>query len=96
MSVQNSAENKENTQKIQTALKKAIGSSNKTLKLLEETRFLECSDLLVQIDSAIGSLNSARSQVLDHFLDVCIDENLNLPDKSKLKNQLKKLYKLSK
>jgi DNA-binding FrmR family transcriptional regulator len=96
MSIQNQVEKKDNTQKIQTALKKAIGSSNKTLKLLEEENFLECSQLLVQIDSAIGSLQSARTQVLDHFLDICITENLNSKDKSKLKNQLIKLYKLTK
>ena len=96
MSIQNQVEKKNNTQKIQTALKKSIGSSNKTLKLLEEENFLECSQLLVQIDSAIGSLQSARTQVLDHFLDICITENLNSKDKNKLKNQLIKLYKLTK
>lgn len=93
---QNSSQPKSNTQKIQIALKKAIGSSNKVLKLLEEENFLECSQLLVQIDSAIGSLQSVRSQVLDHFLDVCIDTNLATGDKAKLKNQLTKLYKLTK
>ena len=96
MSIQNQVEKKQNTKKIQTALKKAIGSSNKTLKLLEEENFLECGELLVQIDSAIGSLQSARTQVLDHFLDICITENLNSKDKSKLKSQLIKLYKLTK
>ena len=93
---QNSNQSKPSTQKIQTALKKAIGSSNKSLKLLEEENFLECGELLVQIDSAIGSLQSARTQVLDHFLDICITENLNSKDKSKLKSQLIKLYKLTK
>jgi DNA-binding FrmR family transcriptional regulator len=96
MSIKNQSENSKNTQKIKTAIKKAIGSGNKTLKLLEEDNFLECSQLLVQIDSAIGSLQSARTQVLDHFLDVCIDENLANNDKAKLKNQLIKLYKLTK
>jgi len=96
MSTQNPTQVKQNTQKIQIAVKKAIGSSNKTLKLLDESNFLECSDLLVQIDSAIGSLQSARNKVLDHFLDVCIDENLASGDKQKLKNQLTKLYKLTK
>jgi DNA-binding FrmR family transcriptional regulator len=96
MSIQNQVEKKQNTKKIQIALKKAIGSSNKVLNLLEEENFLECSQLLVQIDSAIGSLQSARTQVLDHFLDICITENLNSKDKNKLKNQLIKLYKLTK
>lgn len=96
MSVEIQAKKKEKTQKIQIAVKKAIGSSNKVLKLLEEESFLECSQLLVQIDSAVGSLQSARTQVLDHFLDVCIDESLATGDKTKLKNQLTKLYKLTK
>ena len=96
MSIQNQVKKKQNTKKIQTALKKAIGSSNKTLKLLEEENFLECGELLVQIDSAIGSLQSVRTQVLDHFLDICITENLNSKDKNKLKSQLIKLYKLTK
>jgi DNA-binding FrmR family transcriptional regulator len=95
MSIQNQVKKNENTQKIQIAVKKSIGSSNKVLKILEED-FLECSQLLVQVDSAIGSLQSARTQVLDHFLDICIDENLATGDKQKLKNQLTKLYKLTK
>jgi DNA-binding FrmR family transcriptional regulator len=88
--------NSGNIKKIQTALKKSIGSSNKVLNLLEEANFLECSEILIQIDSAIGSLESSRRQVLDHFLDICIDENLNSGNKTKLKNQLIKLCKLSK
>lgn len=85
-----------NTQKIQIAVKKAIGSSNKVLKLLENTDLIECGQLLVQIDSGIGSLESARTKILDHFIDICIDENLKSGDKTKLKNQLTKLYKLTK
>ncbi|MEI6728496.1 MAG: metal-sensing transcriptional repressor [bacterium] len=88
--------NSTDTKKIQVALKKSIGSTNKALKLLLDSDYLECSDLLVQIDSAIGSLQSSRSQVLNHFLDVCIDENIKSGDKTKLKNQLTKLYKLTK
>jgi DNA-binding FrmR family transcriptional regulator len=96
MSMENQIKIDKNTQKIQIAIKKAIGSSNKVLKLLEDTNLLECSELLVQIDSAIGSLQSSRSQVLDHFLEVCIEENLTSGDKTKLKNQLTKLYRLIK
>jgi DNA-binding FrmR family transcriptional regulator len=85
-----------NSTKIKIALKKAIGSINKALTLLETQEFSECSDILVQVDSAIGSLGSGRSQILDHFLDICIDENLKNGDKTKLKSQLSKLYKLTK
>jgi DNA-binding FrmR family transcriptional regulator len=88
--------NLENTQKIQIAVKKSIGSSNKALDLLKEPNFLECSEVLVQIDSAVGSLMSARTKVLDHFLDKCIDDNLATGDKQKLKSQLIKIYKLTK
>lgn len=95
MSTKNQTSEKSDTQKIQVAIKKSIGSGNRVLKLLEEENFLECSELLVQIDSAVGSLKSARTQILNHFLDACIDENLATGDKSKLKNQLIKLYKLT-
>jgi|688.fasta_scaffold21481_5 DNA-binding FrmR family transcriptional regulator len=91
-----SSQSNKNSQKIQIAIKKAIGSSNKALELLDKIDLLECSELLVQIDSASGSLESARTQILDHFLDTCIEENLNSKDKYKLKNQLVKLYKLTK
>lgn len=86
----------QNSKKIEIAIKKAIGSSNKTLKLILENDFTQCSDILVQIDSAIGSLQSSRTQVIDHFLDSCIEESMDSGDKAKLKNQLIKLYKLSK
>jgi len=82
--------------KIKIALKKATGSINKALSLIETQEFSECSDILVQVDSAIGSLGSSRSQILDHFLDICIDENIQNSDKTKLKSQLSKLYKLTK
>lgn len=85
-----------NLAKIKLALKKASGSINKTLTILEATEYLECSEVLVQIDSAIGSLNSSRDKVLDYYLDLCINDNLQKGDKVKLKNQLLKLYKLSK
>jgi DNA-binding FrmR family transcriptional regulator len=82
--------------KIQVSAKKAVGAINKSLSLLEDPNYPQCSDVLVQIDSAIGSLNSARSQILDHFIDNCLDENITQGDKTKLKQQLIKLYKLTK
>lgn len=81
--------------KIQTALKKSIGSINKMLSLLDEG-VPECSDVLIQLDSAIGSLQSARNQTLDTFLDNCLRENIQSGDIKKLKHQLNKLYKLKK
>jgi len=84
------------SQKIKTALKKAIGAINKGLDLLENQDYAQCSDVLVQIDSAIGSLNSSRSQVIDKFLDTCIDENIQIKDRAKFKAQITKLYKLTK
>jgi DNA-binding FrmR family transcriptional regulator len=95
MSNKNSHPNTNST-KIKIAFKKAIGSISKALDLLETQEFAECADILVQVDSAIGSLASGRSQVLDHFLDICIDQNLENADKAKLKSQLSKLYKLVK
>lgn len=83
--------------KIRIALRKAIGSINKGLELLEnEENYTECSDVLVQIDSAIGSLNSSRTQVIDKFLDNCLDQNLQVKDRAKFKAQISKLYKLTK
>ena len=38
--------------KIKTALKKSIGSINKMLSLLDE-EMPECSDVLIQLDSAL-------------------------------------------
>jgi DNA-binding FrmR family transcriptional regulator len=84
------------SQKIKIALKKAIGAINKGLDLLENQDYAQCSDVLVQIDSAIGSLNSSRSQVIDKFLDTCIDENIQIKDRAKFKAQITKLYKLNK
>ena len=82
--------------KITIALKKSIGSASKALSMLESENYTECSDVLVQIDSAIGSLNSSRAQIINQFLDLCIDENLKSGNKQKLKNQLFSLYKLAK
>lgn len=81
--------------KIRLVLKKAIGSINRAMVLLETADHLECPNILMQIDSAIGSLNSGRRQILDHFLETCIDENLEKNQRLALKQQLIKLCKLS-
>jgi DNA-binding FrmR family transcriptional regulator len=85
------SDNSAKVKKISIALKKASGSINKVLYMLEKPEFLECQELLVQIDSIIGSLNSSRSQILEHFLEDCLNNN---QDTQKLKNQLLKIYKL--
>jgi DNA-binding FrmR family transcriptional regulator len=91
--------------KIKIALKKAVGSIQKTLSLIEDGQkegySPDCLSVLIQLDSAIGSLKSSRRQILDHFLDICLDENLfkNLEQKDskkiKIKNELKKIYNLA-
>jgi DNA-binding FrmR family transcriptional regulator len=78
--------------KISTALKKASGSIHRTLCLINQNP--DCDELLIHIDSAIGSLRSARQQIIEHFVDRCLNDHINQPEK--LKKQLLKLYKFQK
>jgi DNA-binding FrmR family transcriptional regulator len=82
--------------KMITALKKSIGAINKTIELLEHNDYIECSDVLVQIDSAVGSLQSSRGQVIDKFLDLCIQGSVKSSEQAEFKSQMSKLYKLTK
>jgi DNA-binding FrmR family transcriptional regulator len=86
----------EQSKKIKTSLKKSIGSINKILAMLETEKLVECSELLIQLDSAIGSLRSVRNQIIEKFLEKCLAENIQVGNIDTLKHQLSKLYKLTK
>ncbi|GAB4144713.1 MAG: hypothetical protein OHK0017_03500 [Patescibacteria group bacterium] len=91
---QNSNQFTNDPAKIKLALKKAVGAINKAIEMLDECP--QCNEVLMQVDSAIGSLNSTRSQVIDNYLESYLSEVLPADDLNKAKSQILRLYKLNK
>ena len=79
------------TKKLQTTLKKAVGTLQGLIKDLDKEN-VECLHGVQQIDSAVGFAMSVRKQMIEGSFGSCLDD---YPIDEKTKKQiLKKIDKL--
>jgi DNA-binding FrmR family transcriptional regulator len=81
----------QNKAKASLSTKKAQGTLNKVLKMIEEDKY--CPEVIQQIDSTIGLLKSVKKQLLMGHLDHCIIHKLQEDKKSAIE-ELLKIYSL--
>ena len=80
-----------NKEKASLSTKKAQGTLNKVLKMIQEDQY--CPDIIQQLDSTLGLLKSARKHLLMGHLDHCLIHKLH-EDKNQAVNELLKIYTL--
>lgn len=80
-----------NKQKASLSTKKAQGTLNTVLKMIEEDKY--CPEIIQQVDSAIGLLKSVKKQLLIGHFDHCLEEKLH-ENKAKAIDELLKIYNL--
>ena len=81
----------ERNAKAQKVINMAVGSVSKIPNMVEEMRY--CPEIIQQIDSVIGLLKSARTELLRGHLDSCLSEQLK-KDKEGAVKELLKIYNL--
>ena len=69
----------------------AVGSIGKIPNMVLEKRY--CPEIIQQIDSVIGLLKSARTELLRGHLDSCLSERLK-NDKEGAVKELLKIYNM--
>lgn len=81
-------------QKIKTLLstKKASGTLNKVIKLIETDQY--CPEIIQQVDAAIGLLKATRKTLLLGHLNHCVEHKLK-ENKEKTVEELIKIYSLT-
>lgn len=72
-------------------VKTASGSLAKTMQMVEEGRY--CPEIIQQIDSVIGLLQSTRENLLKGHLESCLVDRLS-SDKDGTIKELLKIYHL--
>lgn len=77
--------------KARKVINMAIGSLSKIPSKIEEKQY--CPEIIQQIDSVIGLLNSARTELLKGHLDSCLAERLK-NDKEGAVKELLKIYNM--
>ena len=77
--------------KAQKVINMAVGSIGKIPNMVEEKRY--CPEIIQQIDSVIGLLKSARTELLRGHLDSCLTERLQ-SDKEGAVKELLKIYNM--
>jgi len=87
----NEHEHKENKQKSALAIKKANGTINKALEMVNQDEY--CPNIIQQIDAAIGLLESSKKTLLKGHLNHCLENNLK-QDKQKAIDELVQILKL--
>jgi len=81
----------EQNDKAKKVINMALGSLGKIPQLVLEKRY--CPDIIQQIDSVIGLLKSARTELLRGHLDSCLAERLK-SDKNGAVQELLKIYNM--
>lgn len=81
------------TKKQEAALsvKKAQGTLNKVLKMIEDDKY--CPEIIQQVDAVIGLLKSTKKTLLAGHLDTCLVERLS-EDRDGTIEELLKIYSL--
>lgn len=81
----------EENSKARKVINMAVGSVGKIPNMIEEKRY--CPDIIQQIDSVVGLLKSARTELLRGHLDSCLTERLK-SDKDGAVKELLKIYNM--
>ncbi len=81
----------ERNTKAQKVINMAVGSISKIPSMVLEKRY--CPEIIQQIDSVIGLLKSARTELLRGHLDSCLSEQLK-NDKEGAVKELLKIYNM--
>lgn len=81
----------ETNTKARKVVNMAAGSLAKIPAMIDDGRY--CPDVIQQIDSIVGLLHSARTELLKGHLDSCLVEQLHR-DKEGAVKELLKIYKL--
>ena len=81
----------EENAKARKVINMAVGSIGKIPDMIEEKRY--CPDIIQQIDSVVGLLKSARTELLRGHLDSCLTERLK-SDKDGAVKELLKIYNM--
>jgi len=81
----------EQNTKAQKVMSMAVGSIGKIPNMVEEKRY--CPEIIQQIDSVIGLLKSARTELLRGHLDSCLTKRLQ-NDKAGAVKELLKIYNM--
>ena len=81
----------EQNTKARKVINMAVGSLNKIPKMVEKKRY--CPEIIQQLDSVAGLLESARTELLRGHLDSCVTERLK-NDKNGAVKELLKIYNM--
>lgn len=84
-------EHKENKQKASLSVKKAQGTVNKVLQMIEEDKY--CPEIIQQIDAVTGLLNSAKKTLLKGHFNHCLEHKIH-ENKQKTIDELIKILDL--
>jgi DNA-binding FrmR family transcriptional regulator len=74
-------------QEAELSAKKAIGTLNKVLSMIEEDKY--CPEIIQQVDAVIGLLQSTKKNLLAGHLDTCLEERLHNDKKGTIAELLK-------
>lgn len=77
----------ESNPKARKVINMAIGSTAKIAQMVDEGRY--CPEVIQQIDSVIGLLHSARTELLKGHLESCLVERLKTDKEGSIKELLK-------
>ena len=77
--------------KAKKVINMAVGSISKLPRMVEAKHY--CPEIIQQIDSVIGLLKSARTELLRGHLDSCLTERLQ-NDKEGAVKELLKIYNM--
>ncbi|OGI58136.1 hypothetical protein A3F19_02425 [Candidatus Nomurabacteria bacterium RIFCSPHIGHO2_12_FULL_37_29] len=77
--------------KARKVINMAIGSLNTIPNMVNEKRY--CPEIIQQLDSVVGLLKSARTELLRGHLDSCLSEQLK-NDKEGAVKELLKIYNM--
>jgi len=80
-------------QKALLSAKKALGTLNKVLSMIESDSY--CPEIIQQLDATSGLLKSTREELLKGHLAHCLETKLH-EDKTATINELMKIYNLNK
>ena len=83
----------EDKKKAELSTKKAIGTLQKVLSMIDEDKY--CPDIIQQVDAAIGLLKSSKKNLLYGHLDHCLEMKLK-ENKEDTIQELIKIFDLSK
>jgi DNA-binding FrmR family transcriptional regulator len=74
-----------------TNLKKTQGQINHILKMVEDEKY--CTDIVSQVNAALGLLKKAKNHILESHLMTCGAKNLTSNDLSKKEDFVKELVR---